>query len=407
MYSSSITKTPATRYNMEGIKDMIPTLWSPIIIAYDKDAALGISHWGPQRQQFYRAMINKVSKHKVFSTMRILSVVSVQFKEGDFLDLYLNDIEDMMLLIAQNKLFNLDGDVIVDFLIALKMFTQGIIVKNRVEDVQLEPYTLNYDPPRIIYEDKSKKKRLMRLDEIHKFCDGTLQSVSKILRERLLNFKFGSNKYMHVREWTTKDKKRTSIMLNKIDDLLFKRRVLRSSEVLVGGRKIEMDKRLLQRTNRRDLPMDILLDSIEVHRRSDTYAGNPVKEVLLNLNLPDHKSVLTEPEGHVKMEMEIPRSSRVKFITACSYSIHKYKDMMKAQVLIYDIIKNNKPDCFSEADFKYLNKNDIEDMYYLCLNKKVNCRENKLLNSLMTFIRNRKLLDEDQFNRSNIDFHWY
>ncbi|GJW91557.1 hypothetical protein Tco_0169110 [Tanacetum coccineum] len=51
--------------------------------------------------------------------------------------------------------------------------------------------------------------------------------------------------------------------------------------------------------------------------------------------------------------------------------------------------ENDKPDSFSEADFKYLNKNDIEDIYYLCLNKKVNYRENKLLNSLMTFIRSR------------------
>ncbi|GJS75329.1 hypothetical protein Tco_1368547 [Tanacetum coccineum] len=49
--------------------------------------------------------------------------------------------------------------------------------------------------------------------------------------------------------------------------------------------------------------------------------------------------------------------------------------------------ENDKPDSFSKADFKYLNKNNIEDMYYLCLNKKVNYRETKLLNSLMTFIR--------------------
>ncbi|GJR19184.1 hypothetical protein Tco_0967711 [Tanacetum coccineum] len=48
--------------------------------------------------------------------------------------------------------------------------------------------------------------------------------------------------------------------------------------------------------------------------------------------------------------------------------------------------ENDKPDSFSEADFKYLNKNDIEDMYYLCLNTKIN-RENKLLNSLLMFIR--------------------
>nr|GFC71110.1 hypothetical protein [Tanacetum cinerariifolium] len=51
--------------------------------------------------------------------------------------------------------------------------------------------------------------------------------------------------------------------------------------------------------------------------------------------------------------------------------------------------ESNRPDIFSEADFKYFNKNDIEDMYYLCLNKKVNFRENKLMNSLMKFIKNR------------------
>ncbi|GJW61670.1 hypothetical protein Tco_0111005 [Tanacetum coccineum] len=113
----------------------------------------------------------------------------------------------MLLLIDQNKLFNLEGDVIVDFVTALKMFTRRIIIQNRVDDVQLgvesyqrklnltkpqrtcphisvkEPYTLNFDPPGIIYEDKSKKKRIMRIDEIHKFCDGTLQSVRNILRE--------------------------------------------------------------------------------------------------------------------------------------------------------------------------------------------------------------------------------
>ncbi|GJX29767.1 hypothetical protein Tco_0237846 [Tanacetum coccineum] len=48
-YSSSITKAPATRYTMEGIEDMIPTLWSPIVLHYDKDAALGIKYWRPQR----------------------------------------------------------------------------------------------------------------------------------------------------------------------------------------------------------------------------------------------------------------------------------------------------------------------------------------------------------------------
>ncbi|GKB37845.1 hypothetical protein Tco_0882787 [Tanacetum coccineum] len=74
-------------------------------------------------------------------------------------------------------------------------------------------------------------------------------------------------------------------------------------------------------------------------RRSDAYAGNPIKGILLNLNLPDHRSVLKEPEVHVKMEMAIPRSSKVKFITACSYLIDKYKDMMKAQVHVTQVFR--------------------------------------------------------------------
>ncbi|GJX44758.1 hypothetical protein Tco_0261434 [Tanacetum coccineum] len=43
----------------------------------------------------------------------------------------------------------------------------------------------------------------------------------------------------------------------------------------------------------------------------DALIKNPVKEILLKMNLPDHRSVLTDPEVHVKMEMEIPRSSGV------------------------------------------------------------------------------------------------
>ncbi|GJX83684.1 hypothetical protein Tco_0333165 [Tanacetum coccineum] len=44
------------------------------------------------------------------------------------------------------------------------------------------------------------------------------------------------------------------------------------------------------------------------------------------------RSVLMDSKVHIKMEMEIPSSSKVKFITTCSLSINKCKDMMKAQV---------------------------------------------------------------------------
>ncbi|GJY71690.1 hypothetical protein Tco_0475393 [Tanacetum coccineum] len=61
-------------------------------------------------------------------------------------------------------------------------------------------------------------------------------------------------------------------------------------------------------------------------------------------------------------------------------------DFMEQIIVMRD---DDKSYSFSEADFKYLNKNDIEDLYYLCRNKKVNYRETKLMNSLITFIRSR------------------
>nr|GEY06964.1 hypothetical protein [Tanacetum cinerariifolium] len=60
-----------------------------------------------------------------------------KFKEGDFVDLHLNDIEDMLLLALQPKLFHLNINVIVEFIVALRMFTRSLIVKRRIEDLQL------------------------------------------------------------------------------------------------------------------------------------------------------------------------------------------------------------------------------------------------------------------------------
>ncbi|GKF19166.1 hypothetical protein Tco_0067804, partial [Tanacetum coccineum] len=60
---------------------------------------------------------------------------------------------------------------------------------------------------------------------------------------------------------------------------------------------------------------------------SDTYTGNPVKEILLKIEY-------TRSQVQVKIEMEIPHSSRVYFITAFSYSIDTSNDLLKAQVYI-------------------------------------------------------------------------
>nr|GEY79641.1 hypothetical protein [Tanacetum cinerariifolium] len=58
-----------------------------------------------------------------------------KFKEGDFLRLNLRDIEDLLLILVQKKLFNLEKDVIYDLNVALQMFTRHVVILKRVEDL--------------------------------------------------------------------------------------------------------------------------------------------------------------------------------------------------------------------------------------------------------------------------------
>ncbi|GKE15152.1 hypothetical protein Tco_1422729 [Tanacetum coccineum] len=110
IYTTSITRTKATKYELKVIKDMVPTLWSPINVAYDKHATL-VTNVKVNKWYGYG--------HLEENEVRRVDHQFYKFMEGDFLRLYLNDIEDMLLLVVQNKLFNLKGDVIVDLAVAL------------------------------------------------------------------------------------------------------------------------------------------------------------------------------------------------------------------------------------------------------------------------------------------------
>ncbi|GJW12219.1 hypothetical protein Tco_1578046 [Tanacetum coccineum] len=161
-----------------------------------------------------------------------------KFKEGDFVDLHLNDIEDMLLLAVQHKLFHLDVSDIVDFIVALRMFTGSLIIKRRVEDLQL-------GVERVIYEDLNKQKRVMRADELYKFSDGTLKIVRDEVPHRLLDFCLGYNKEMSRRKWTAIDKRRSELMVELIDKQMRETQIIRNLERLVDARELEMDYRLM------------------------------------------------------------------------------------------------------------------------------------------------------------------
>ncbi|GJQ92654.1 hypothetical protein Tco_0003793 [Tanacetum coccineum] len=59
------------------------------------------------------------------------------------------------------------------------------------------------------------------------------------------------------------------------------------------------------------MKMEILLELTSNKLKVDSIlqAGNPVKEILLKLNLPDHRSILTDSKIHIKMVMEVPGSN--------------------------------------------------------------------------------------------------
>ncbi|GJY66232.1 hypothetical protein Tco_0468470 [Tanacetum coccineum] len=150
--------------------------------------------------------------------------------------------------------------------------------------------------------------------------------------------------------WTEKD---------QIDNLLKERRLMRSLEKFVGGRLYEGDLRLRQknhmilsydvliiqniRVNSFTMKMEILLEPTSnklMVERFYTSAGNPVKEIFLKLNLPDHMSILMDskvtPTKHGRMTK--PYSSP-RFIANC-FNAGYLKMVVK--VRIYQISQENR-----------------------------------------------------------------
>ncbi|GJT70048.1 hypothetical protein Tco_1029334 [Tanacetum coccineum] len=202
-----------------------------------------------------------------------------RFKEGDFPRLWINDIEDMLHLVVQNWLTNLLGDDIADFAIALRMFTKSLVIQKRVEDLQLRvesyqkkinvtkpdttrpdlrkrhSYTPYKDPQGFIYVDDHKRNRLMRFDELYKFI---------LAEEKMKQFRKEKSSFH--------DQGHQQAAKGKEDDEEFR----------------------------------------EI-RWFNTTAGNPVKKILLKLNLSDHRSILTDSKEYLKMVME-RQSVKVKEI---------------------------------------------------------------------------------------------
>nr|GEX91668.1 hypothetical protein [Tanacetum cinerariifolium] len=158
--------------------------------------------------------------------------------------------------LSARKLSNLTVEERFAFNVSLRMFTRSIVIQRRVEDLQLgvesyqkrlnltkpdtyrsdlkrrEAYTAYLNPRGFIYQNRDKKNRLMRIDELHKFSDGYA------LDDRLKGIRM---QYLPTTIWRKGDKDRTAAMIQAIDKMLKTKRIMRSLERFVGGRQYEGD----------------------------------------------------------------------------------------------------------------------------------------------------------------------
>ncbi|GKD79386.1 hypothetical protein Tco_1342007 [Tanacetum coccineum] len=150
-----------------------------------------------------------------------------KFKEGDFPNLNLRDIEDMLLLLES------------------KATRRNLISPSLRLSAKLTQYTTYKNPQGIIYQDKLKRNKLMRSDELYKFCDGTLTSVRRVLHGIASSLEMN---YLPKRTSSKLDRKRSHIMIKVIDQQLFERRLMRNLEKFVRGREYGNDFKLLEWT---------------------------------------------------------------------------------------------------------------------------------------------------------------
>ncbi|GKD20794.1 hypothetical protein Tco_1222497 [Tanacetum coccineum] len=374
-YSTSMTKTKAATYDLIWIEDLVPNLWSPMQVKYDQHAYLGTSHWGPKRQRFYRYASNMTSFKDVYSRRRIITVTRLRimkmydyghleeievrrddqklyaFIEGDFKRLYLQDIEDMLLLLTDCH--SKAGGRSLIRCRKLPKEAQPYQARHiQVKSKKRTAYTAYSDPKGVIYKDQMNKNRLMRTDELHKFSDGMLDDVRSTFNDIAKGIRM---EYLAMRKWSNLDKKRARVMVQDIDKQLYQRRLMRNLEKFVGGRDYVNDlslgmKKKSKCENKGKVPTEMELvpeqtqqgtsyevsvsaEGVEELKRKvkikgekkealltlraetgfNTTAGNHVKEILPKLNLPDHRSILTDSKIHIKMTwMYLRRSVKVK-----------------------------------------------------------------------------------------------
>ncbi|GJW09832.1 hypothetical protein Tco_1575659 [Tanacetum coccineum] len=247
----SISKMKVAFYRDVSLEQLVPgQFWIEEECKYDISVMYGISHWWFQRQRFYIDRFSFEGDRRAVRThMHILSVIRIEVFSmyGDFEDLYLLNLQGHLNHLSPN-----DKKVLTT---AINLWTRNLVIRQCVEDLQLgiESYQtqLNLTKP--------------RWDAI--------------------GFEF-------KHDYTVIDSQRAVTFRDRYGVQM----IMRFNEIHKFSDETAKD-------------TTYLLESGELCWWTDSRRRLP--EILLKMNLPDHRSVLTDPEDQAKMEMETPRSSGV------------------------------------------------------------------------------------------------
>ncbi|GJR30511.1 hypothetical protein Tco_1106743 [Tanacetum coccineum] len=267
--SLSISKLKATHYLDFGLEELVPSLWVESECEYDISVVYGITHCVISVKVFEKYGYNYLRE----IILRRADYQEYKISEKDFKNLHPNDFEDLFLLNIQEKLNHLPKTDKTSLHTAVNMWIRNLVIRNRVGDLQLgiesyqtkinlerpnwdaadyyfkEDYTIVPKPRAVVYRDRNDQRKLMRLNELHKFSDGTLTRVMEKLDQMVKDFHlYEYNKGMETRKWSEDDKRRSKDFITAIEKRLQIRRIYRSLESFVGGRIRDIDYRLINRT---------------------------------------------------------------------------------------------------------------------------------------------------------------
>ncbi|GJS65002.1 hypothetical protein Tco_0679566 [Tanacetum coccineum] len=268
----SLHKFPAVRFPDDDIEERTSRWVDKCLKKFNPYARYSVENWkNPHAKIFYIKKQQEPGKpnEEVYSNSKIIQIIKTYWElgiehkivtkiitEADYKNLNKNDIEDMYLLIINNKV---PDYVETGLLWSLSVFIRSTVIWERVHDFQLgvESYQhqVNLTAPTItfsciekyemfsivsepvygiIYKNIKDEKRLMRHSEIHKFCDATLKRVLEGLKSYNNDVKHGYAKTKLTKE----DVEYVQLFEEEIEERLKHREQMRRWEMYVNGRPL-------------------------------------------------------------------------------------------------------------------------------------------------------------------------